>query len=84
MEKKKPIIESFSHITLIGIDCAVQPRNIGLALGRLIGNSVSIDKLVVGNGDPAQYISNIIADSNSVLLAFDSPLGWPKPVRRQQ
>ena len=69
-----------SAITFIGIDCAVQSRNIGVAVGSVAGETVSIQKLFVGIDDPAKLIASIVAGSGFALLAFDSPLGWPEPM----
>lgn len=64
--------------TLIGIDCATQPRKVGLARGRLDGELVFADECLCGGSDvdPAQIIAGWIGESDDVLLALDAPLGW--------
>ena len=63
---------------LIGIDCATQPRKVGLARGYLEGGVVLVDQCLCGglNADPAQVVAGWLADSHSALLALDAPLGW--------
>ncbi len=61
--------------TLIGIDCAAQPKNVGIAIGRIVDGVTSIEQLYAGHPDPAGLVAESI--TSSALLAFDSPLGWP-------
>ena len=44
---------------LIGIDCATQPRKVGLARGYLEGGVVLVDQCLCGglNADPAQVVA---------------------------
>jgi hypothetical protein len=67
-------------ITLIGVDCAVQAKGIGIAVGICSEGAVTIDEILVGPNDPAQVLAPIIQANGPALLAFDSPLGWPKPM----
>lgn len=60
---------------LIGIDCAAQPKNVGIAIGRVVDGITVIEQLYAGHPDPAGLVSDAI--SSPALLAFDSPLGWP-------
>ena len=64
--------------SLIGIDCATQPRKVGLARGRLDGESVFVDECLCGALDvePAQIVAGCIGESEDTLLALDAPLGW--------
>lgn len=64
--------------SLIGIDCATQPRKVGLARGRLDGVSVFVDECLCGssNVEPARIIADWISESEDTLLALDAPLGW--------
>ncbi len=63
------------NYTLIGIDCAVQSSNIGIAIGRVVDGVPVVERLYAGDKDPAAIIAEAI--SAPALLAFDSPLGWP-------
>ena len=71
--------DSADHI-LIGIDCAVQPANIGIAAGRVVDGVVVVDRLHAGHANPAAVIAEAI--SAPAVLAFDSPLGWPADLGR--
>ena len=67
-------------LTVIGIDCAAQARNFGLALGRpsIDGSRVWIDDVTSGRDvkDLPSFIKSWIGPGPT-LLAFDAPLGWP-------
>jgi len=64
--------------TLIGIDCAVDPRRRGVARGRIEPDgAVAVDLAV--RGDRAD-LPALVAEARAggpVLLALDAPLGWP-------
>ena len=64
-------------VTLIGIDCAVQSKNMGIAVGRISGRRVIIEEICVGVNDPAQHVASVVEDRSPAILALDSPLGWP-------
>ncbi len=63
------------NYTLIGIDCAAQPVNVGVAIGRVVDGVTHIEQLHAGHPDPVDLVADAI--SSPALLAFDSPLGWP-------
>jgi len=66
--------------TLIGIDCAVQAKNIGLALASFDGEGAKIDQVILGGGriSIADIIAGWLSDAQEALIALDAPLGWPK------
>ena len=68
-------------ISIIGIDCATQANNVGLARGYISNDRIVIDKLqkLANTQSVAELVSNWIeTDANSKhLLAIDAPLGWP-------
>lgn len=68
-----------THIRIIGIDCATDPANVGLALGYLRGDRVWITELTTGTRKRpvSTQIVQWIQDDMPTLLALDSPLGWP-------
>jgi len=79
---------------LIGIDCAVSDKNIGLAKGKvsdLSGNGeqvhrfeVEVTDAVRGGDKPVlDTILHWIPEDEDVLLCLDAPLGWPKPMGEQ-
>jgi len=65
---------------IIGIDCAAQPRDIGLALGYFDGQTTTIRQVVSGRRTE-DYVLNTamgwIRGGGQTLLAVDAPLGWP-------
>ena len=65
-------------ITLIGVDCAVQAKSIGIAIGTWTKGSVAVNEIFVGSSEPAEVIAPVIKEKGPALLAFDSPLGWPE------
>ena len=72
--------------TIIGIDCATQENRVGLALASASGDEFQVDEVSDATKKrPAvatvkRWIRDRRADSGSVLLALDAPLGWPEPL----
>lgn len=65
---------------VIGIDCATQQKNIGLAYGSVTtsGKAVIKDiKLGSRNVPATETIEKWLQKEQLVLLALDAPLGWP-------
>ena len=64
---------------IIGVDCAVDERRIGLALGRLSEGALEILQVDTPTRDRSavEIIAGWIADDAPTLLALDAPLGWP-------
>ena len=66
-----------SKLRIIGIDSAVQDKNIGVVLCEYSNQQIHIkDKWDKINAFESQITKWI--DSNKIILAIDSPLGWPK------
>lgn len=64
---------------MIGIDCAAQPKNVGLALGTWKSGRKTISETAAASTWP-EVVSIIRAwVSGPTLLALDAPLGWPTP-----
>ncbi len=63
-------------IQIVGVDCAAQPKNVGVACAR--GRSVEV--VVAGLADPAGVVVEWVDWSSPVLIALDAPLGWPAPM----
>ena len=62
---------------MIGIDCAAQPKNVGLALGSWKPGRRTISETAAARTWP-EIVSIIRAwVSGPTLLALDAPLGWP-------
>lgn len=78
----------FEGVQIIGIDCAAQPADFGLARGRIRGRKLEIVRVCKGEGSDncfdklvkqvQDWIEGQDADGPSpTLLALDAPLGWP-------
>lgn len=65
---------------IIGVDCATQDKNIGLALGKLSDGQLEVRKAVsnLRPGGVAATLMEWMDSSLPTLLAFDAPLGWPQ------
>jgi hypothetical protein len=65
--------------TIIGIDCATQPKKVGLALCKLVNNRIIIDEVRTGaDSRPLHQVINDWIPDEGALLAMDAPLGWPQ------
>lgn len=65
--------------TIIGVDCAVQAKNVGLARGFYVDGSTRIDRVMIAGGEIsiAEIILDWIDAAPRTLIALDAPLGWP-------
>jgi predicted RNase H-like nuclease len=64
--------------TIIGIDCAVQDGNVGLAVGHFDGHQAWLRDALQGSPQHiARRVCDWIAGSAPTLIALDAPLGWP-------
>lgn len=66
-------------MNIIGVDCATQDKNVGVALGRL--TSTHLEVLDVydphRSGSVLEYLVKSYVLGEPTLLALDAPLGWP-------
>ena len=71
-------------ITIIGIDCAVEDKNVGLALATFDGREAHIDQVAIGvkEGSVVDIVADWIKQHPTALLALDAPLGWPVGLRK--
>lgn len=80
--------ESIEGVQIIGIDCAAQPSDFGLARGRIRGGRLEVVEVTKGVGkdncfaDLADQVQRWIAGGDAdpparTLIALDAPLGWP-------
>lgn len=76
-------------VRIFGIDCATDPRRIGLASAWWDGDRACVTEMTAAGGDvlPDIWLAERIhslrnqdyaAGGCSVLLALDAPLGWPQ------
>jgi predicted RNase H-like nuclease len=65
--------------TLIGIDCAVQAQNIGLARALFEEGKTHLEQVLLGSQvvSIAEIVAGWLAVSRGALLVLDAPLGWP-------
>ena len=66
----------------IGLDCAAQDKNFGLALGEVAGRVVVVRDVVHSVPQVLPFLLEWMSRFRPVLLAFDAPLGWPAPMGR--
>lgn len=72
-------------INIVGIDCASDPRNVGLALGVFDGGRNAVERVVIGSAKrpPLDVVAGWVKErSGEMLVALDAPLGWPEPLAR--
>jgi len=66
-------------IAIIGVDCAAQAKNTGLAYAIPEGEKLAVHDARCASNDAtaSSIIRDWVRDSRHVLLALDAPLGWP-------
>lgn len=79
----RPLRSPQAPITVIGIDCAVDPRKVGLSRATSHGEELyihEVERSSKKNGRrPAEIAAAwISAAPGQVLIALDAPLGWPE------
>jgi hypothetical protein len=72
------------RINIIGIDCATNPTDVGIAFGRFSNGHTVVERVEQGSRreEPADIVAAWLrVQDDSTLLALDAPLGWPKGPR---
>ena len=71
---------SLTDTRIIGIDCATNAKNVGLALCAFTDGRPRLEEVIIGRTWPA--IDEQVASwaTGRTLLALDAPLGWPAPL----
>lgn len=65
--------------TIIGVDCATDPKNVGLARGVWQNEKLQITDITNGQlHTPEKIVNEWIFDTEKCLIALDAPLGWPQ------
>jgi predicted nuclease with RNAse H fold len=66
-------------ITIVGVDCAAQPENTGLARTTRDGETLIVHETCCASRrtSAASIVAGWIKKSDRALLALDAPLGWP-------
>jgi predicted RNase H-like nuclease len=70
---------------IVGVDCATQPKRVGLARARRRNDRFEVtDALAcIGAKHPVEIVAEWIASSQTALIALDAPLGWPSALGRE-
>jgi predicted RNase H-like nuclease len=68
--------------SIIGVDCATDPKKRGIAVGRTSLDSCWVTKIETGLSDAkiAAFVEDEKRYCTQLLLALDAPLGWPAPM----
>lgn len=76
------MLQNAGPITLIGIDCAADPANTGLACGRYADGAVTVLDVAGGTRQPPliETLRPWLNQGGPTLIAVDAPLGWPRPM----
>ncbi|MGK7389180.1 MAG: DUF429 domain-containing protein [Candidatus Cyclobacteriaceae bacterium M2_1C_046] len=69
-------------MTIIGLDAAVQDKNIGCILGEYNNGSFTITERWDSKKPFIATIASWIKNSEKAILAIDAPLGWPVSFRK--
>ena len=68
------------RINIIGIDCATNPTDVGIAFGRFYNGHTVVERVEQGSRreEPAAIVATWLKEQDDpTLLALDAPLGWP-------
>ncbi len=67
------------EIKVIGIDCATDPKKIGISIGDFTKGHIELIETQIAFDSQSMYkfLCNYIKNHENVLLAIDAPLGWP-------
>jgi len=74
------------RINIIGIDCATNPVNVGIAFGRFCNGHTVVKRIQQGSSRerPADIVPAWLkGQDDPTLLALDAPLGWPKSLAEE-
>lgn len=72
-------------VSIVGIDCATDPRRVGLAFGSFTPGRSVVEQVQLGSSHHtlidaiAEWVEGKAVPS---LFALDAPLGWPAPLAR--
>src|SRR6266498_353551 len=69
-----------ASVQIIGIDCAADPKNVGLGIGVYTEGKARLQLLAVGKNEDhlVKKVTDWMAGTSTVLLALDAPLAWPE------
>jgi predicted RNase H-like nuclease len=72
-------------VHIIGIDCATDPKKVGLARAIIDGDDIIVDRVAkpAKGQSVSDKVSEWINQDTQTLLAVDAPLGWPESLGNQ-
>jgi len=71
------------QITIIGIDCSADPAKVGLSMAVEEGADRCVVRSAMACSSEREVVEKIVswlAGTAKALIAFDAPLGWPRPM----
>lgn len=78
------VVGTPSQVTIIGIDSAVDPKNVGLARGVLANGQLRLIEVASVQRRPDELVERVASwVTLPTLLAIDAPLGWPRALGLQ-
>src|SRR5690349_13766179 len=69
--------------TIIGIDCAADWRNVGLARGEFRAGHLTVIETRCRERHAVDVLRGWLEGRLSAVVALDAPLGWPAPMARE-
>ncbi len=71
--------EAKPKVQLVGIDCAVDARKVGLASGSVENGRAVVKEITAPRSleDLVENAAAVVRESPASLIALDAPLGWP-------
>jgi hypothetical protein len=71
-----------SYTTIIGIDCACQAKDVGMARAQWHEGRTTVTDVLCGKDVRSipVLVGEWMGAANRCLLALDAPLGWPRPM----
>lgn len=68
-----------NDLAIIGVDCATNPKKVGLALASWTEGRARLDEVCLGGrvGSVEECAAGWLAQHSRCLIALDAPLGWP-------
>jgi predicted RNase H-like nuclease len=69
---------------IIGIDCATVDSKVGLAVGTADSNGCVVERAAAWTKEVkvVETVAEWLDHTDRALIAFDAPLGWPRPLGR--
>lgn len=72
-------------VEVVGVDCATQDANVGVAFGEFSNGRLNVTKTFAGTREESaavQMTQRLQQRARPTLIAIDAPLGWPQTLAR--